>query len=187
MPVVIRWLSRKEMYSLTFLISGLCNRGDTSNLKATAFLTEGLKIVQSKYKDTIVAVALLWIKNLSVRGLWQLSLLLNIYLINRPFFPRYQKRLSQRKVSKVYKCRACFIYFVYSHCIFFFILESQLPLHDVIRTKTFFVKLKTYILLHLVDVYMLRSDYDEAEKVCFKFKKWIILGIGVSHFPLGFI
>ena len=53
--------------------------------------------------------------------------------------------------------------------LFFLILESQLPLHDVIRMKTFFVKLKTYILLHLVDVYMLRSDYDEAEKVGFKF------------------
>ena len=46
----------------------------------------------------------------------------------------------------------------------------------MIRVKTFFVKLKTYILLHLVDVYMLRSDYDEAEKV----------GLNLNVFESGF-
>ncbi|CAG8716926.1 12978_t:CDS:2, partial [Ambispora leptoticha] len=35
-----------EIYTLTFLISGICNRGDTANVRASIFLTEGLKIVE---------------------------------------------------------------------------------------------------------------------------------------------
>ena len=54
LPVTIRWLSKAEIYSLTFLISGICNRGDSATVKSIIFLTEGLKIVESNYSDILV-------------------------------------------------------------------------------------------------------------------------------------
>ncbi|CAJ0753050.1 11826_t:CDS:2, partial [Entrophospora sp. SA101] len=46
LPLKICWLSNSQIYALTFLISGICNRGDTATMKSTMFLTEGLKIVE---------------------------------------------------------------------------------------------------------------------------------------------
>ncbi|RGB40817.1 cohesin loading factor-domain-containing protein [Rhizophagus diaphanus] len=104
LPVTIRWLSKAEIYTLTFLISGICNRGDTSTIKSIIFLTEGLKIVERE---------------------------------------------------------------IYSND------DNQFPIYDVIKSKKFYVTLKAYMLQHLVDSYLMRSDFDDAEKAIAQLINWI--------------
>ena len=54
LPITIRWLSKAEIYTLTFLISGICNRGDAATEKSIIFLTEGLKIADSNLFNMLV-------------------------------------------------------------------------------------------------------------------------------------
>ncbi|CAI2165557.1 15356_t:CDS:10 [Funneliformis geosporum] len=103
LPVKIRWLSKAEIYTLTFLISGICNRGDNATTKSTLFLTEGLKIVERE---------------------------------------------------------------IYSND------DNQLPVHEVIKSKKFYVMLKAYMLQHLVDSFLLRSEFNDAEKTIAQLMNW---------------
>ncbi|CAG8500470.1 8569_t:CDS:10, partial [Acaulospora morrowiae] len=104
LSVLVRWLSKAEIYTLTFLISGICNRGDTASSRATTFLTEGLRIVEKEINSND---------------------------------------------------------------------DSHLPVHDAIKTKQYYVVLKAYILQHLVDNYILKSKFVEAEMTLAQLMKWV--------------
>jgi len=47
-------------------------------------------------------------------------------------------------------------------------------LHELTTTKRFYVVLKVHMLANLVDVYMLRSDFEEARKTLLKLISWAI-------------
>ncbi|CAH1762678.1 1909_t:CDS:10 [Entrophospora sp. SA101] len=96
LPLKICWLSNSQIYALTFLISGICNRGDTATMKSTMFLTEGLKIVE----------------------------------------------------------------------------QNGLSLQEIIKSKKFYINLKAYMLQYLIDVYLLRSEFTEAEKTLAQLMNW---------------
>ncbi|ORX92255.1 hypothetical protein K493DRAFT_338900 [Basidiobolus meristosporus CBS 931.73] len=47
------WLTKNQLYSLAYLISGMCNKSDNTNLKAKTFLTEGLKNIDLQFNTFI--------------------------------------------------------------------------------------------------------------------------------------
>ncbi|CAJ0912911.1 12818_t:CDS:10, partial [Entrophospora sp. SA101] len=102
LPLKICWLSNSQIYALTFLISGICNRGDTATMKSTMFLTEGLKIVEQRINSN----------------------------------------------------------------------ENGLSLQEIIKSKKFYINLKAYMLQYLIDVYLLRSEFTEAEKTLAQLMNW---------------
>ncbi|CAG8434386.1 1976_t:CDS:10 [Ambispora gerdemannii] len=117
LPVSIRWLSKAEIYTLTFLISGICNRGDTANVRSSIFLTEGLKIVEKEIESN----------------------------------------------------------------------DNHLELQDVIQTKRNYVQLKAYMLLHLADVHLLKSEFDDAERVLSTLINWTTTHSIWQHFEASIV
>ncbi|KAK9727781.1 mau2 chromatid cohesion factor [Basidiobolus ranarum] len=96
------WLTKNQLYSLAYLISGMCNKSDNTNLKAKTFLTEGLKNVELQFST----------------------------FLGNP------------------------------------------GLHEAIEHKNWCAVVKAHMLLHLSDVLMLRSEFQEATKTLLELVSW---------------
>ncbi|CAJ0870928.1 14396_t:CDS:10 [Entrophospora sp. SA101] len=50
--------------------------------------------------------------------------------------------------------------------------ENGLSLQEIIKSKKFYINLKAYMLQYLIDVYLLRSEFTEAEKTLAQLMNW---------------
>ncbi|KAF9392709.1 hypothetical protein CPB97_010943 [Podila verticillata] len=80
MTLSIKWMSFSQVYTLTYLLSGICSKADMSNpAKSQQYLAEGIKVVNREFNVNDYASAAIYVrKNQQWFSLLMLNMLLHL-------------------------------------------------------------------------------------------------------------